>query len=176
MEIQRSPSGVETMKESTALLAGERYTVKWMESGDTVEVTVNGRHYRLSIRSLGAGGYWFGREGRSVEAIVSEAGQGFEITLGGHRFHVEFPDSGELRRSKSSTHGGISEIRAPMPGKIVRVMASAGDDVLENQGIVVMEAMKMQNEIRSPKSGRILELRVIEGNAVGMGDLIARVE
>ena len=63
-----------------------------------------------------------------------------------------------------------------MPGKIVRVLSSESDQVKAKQGIAVIEAMKMQNEIRSPKDGRIVELAVSEGDAVGLGDLIARVE
>jgi biotin carboxyl carrier protein len=62
-----------------------------------------------------------------------------------------------------------------MPGKIVRVLRSQGDEVEPRQGIIVMEAMKMQNEIRSPKRGKILELKVAAGDAVNMGDVIARV-
>jgi biotin carboxyl carrier protein len=62
-----------------------------------------------------------------------------------------------------------------MPGKIVRVLASEGENVEAKQGIVVMEAMKMQNEIRSDRSGRVIKLAVSGGETVGSGDLIAIV-
>jgi len=63
-----------------------------------------------------------------------------------------------------------------MPGKIVRILRAQGDEVEPNQGIVVMEAMKMQNEIRSPKRGKVAQLSVKEGDAVKLGDPIAQVE
>ena len=63
-----------------------------------------------------------------------------------------------------------------MPGKIVRILCAADDRVEARQGIVVMEAMKMQNEIRSPKAGRVVQLNVREGDTVKLGDLIAQVE
>jgi biotin carboxyl carrier protein len=63
-----------------------------------------------------------------------------------------------------------------MPGKVVRVLAGESESVRAQQGILVIEAMKMQNEIRSPKAGRIVELTVAEGDAVALGQLIARVE
>jgi biotin carboxyl carrier protein len=165
------------MRERTAVIAGERLIVKWTQSDTTVKATVNGRPYELTVRRVGAGGYWFGWQGNSSEAVVTESAQGYDVTVDGHRVHVEFFDSGrDLRRRGATAHSGIAEIRAPMPGKIVRVLAAAEEEVQERQGIVVMEAMKMQNEIRSPKGGRIVELRVAEGDAVGLGDLIARVE
>jgi biotin carboxyl carrier protein len=63
-----------------------------------------------------------------------------------------------------------------MPGKIVRILRRQGDEVEANQGLVVMEAMKMQNEIRSPKRGKVAQLNIAEGDAVKLGDLIAQVE
>jgi biotin carboxyl carrier protein len=63
-----------------------------------------------------------------------------------------------------------------MPGKIVRVLLTAGADVVAGQGIVVMEAMKMQNEMKSSMSGRIRKIEVVEGETVRSGDLIAIVE
>jgi biotin carboxyl carrier protein len=89
---------------------------------------------------------------------------------------VEFLESNKrAARHRGSAAGGIVEVRAPMPGKIVRVLRSTGE-VKAREGIVVIEAMKMQNEIRSPKDGRIVEISVAEGDALASGDLIARVE
>jgi biotin carboxyl carrier protein len=63
-----------------------------------------------------------------------------------------------------------------MPGKVVRVLLGAGDDVAAGQGVVVVEAMKMQNEIKSPKAGRIIEVRVSEGATVNSNQVLAVVE
>jgi biotin carboxyl carrier protein len=63
-----------------------------------------------------------------------------------------------------------------MPGKIVRVLVQAGDEVAAGQGVVVVEAMKMQNEIRSPKAGRVIAVRAVEGATVAAGEALAEVE
>jgi len=67
-------------------------------------------------------------------------------------------------------------VRAPMPGKVIKVLVAEGTEVLVNQGIVVLEAMKMQNEIKSPKNGIVRKLAVTDGAPVNSGDLLATVE
>jgi biotin carboxyl carrier protein len=71
---------------------------------------------------------------------------------------------------------GRQEILAPMPGKVVRLLATVGDAVELGQGLLVVEAMKMQNEIRSPKSGKLERLLVKEGQNVNAGEVLAWVE
>jgi biotin carboxyl carrier protein len=165
------------MKERISIVNGARVGLTWTESESFVEATVDGRSYRLALRRMSSGAYWFGFEGHSYDAIVVERDGGFDVRVDGHAVRVEFLDSTKARRrSREAAASGVAEVRAPMPGKIVRVLTGAGVDVQENQGVVIMEAMKMQNEIRSPKRGRILDLKVSEGDAVGLGDLIARVE
>ena len=165
------------MKERTAVVSGEHFTVTWNESEKTLEATVNGRRYNLHVRRLQDGGFWFGWNGRSAEVIAVSRDEGYDVAIRGRHIHVEFLESNKrLRRHGAGTHSGIVEVRAPMPGKIVRVLSGKSEQVKAKQGIAVIEAMKMQNEIRSPKDGRIVELTVSEGDAVGLGDLIARVE
>ncbi len=71
---------------------------------------------------------------------------------------------------------GRQQVTAPMPGKVVRVLVSEGDAVEAGQGLLVVEAMKMQNEIRSPKNGKVEKLLAREGLAVNAGDVLAWVE
>jgi biotin carboxyl carrier protein len=71
---------------------------------------------------------------------------------------------------------GPRAVRAPMPGRVVRVLVAPGDDVEEQQGVVVIEAMKMQNELKAPKAGRISRVAVRIGDAVAAGALLALVE
>jgi biotin carboxyl carrier protein len=63
-----------------------------------------------------------------------------------------------------------------MPGRVVRVLVEAGDEVEEGQGVVVIEAMKMQNELKSPKAGRVVRLGAAVGDTVGSGDVLVVVE
>jgi biotin carboxyl carrier protein len=79
------------------------------------------------------------------------------------------------RRHTAVEAEGRQQIVAPMPGKVVRLLVKAGDAVEAGQGLLVMEAMKMQNEIRSPKSGVVERLLATEGQAVNAGEVLAWV-
>jgi biotin carboxyl carrier protein len=165
------------MKRGTAIVAGERVEFQWNAENHTVEATVAGRAYSLEAKELRHGVYWFSWNGRSIEAAVTETEEGYTVSILGHHVPVEFLDARKaLRRAAHGDHDGIAEVRAPMPGKIVRVLVSEGAEVEAQQGIVVMEAMKMQNEIRSPKRGKIRKLEVAEGDTVNGAALIAQVE
>jgi len=165
------------MKQQTAIVSGTRTTLEWTLAEKALDVVIDGRHYTLEPNEVQPGVYWFNWNGRSMEAVVVEDGQQYVVSINGHRIPVEFIDSRKaLRRASQTDHDGVIEMRAPMPGKIVRVLAAEGSEVEIHQGIVVMEAMKMQNEIRSPKRGRIQKLNVTEGSAVNSNDLIALVE
>jgi biotin carboxyl carrier protein len=100
-----------------------------------------------------------------------------EVHLGGHRFRCETQDPRKWTRSDSSAaHGGRVSITAPMPGKVVRILAAVGDEVEAGQGILVVEAMKMQNELKSPRAGRLTALNVKEHDSVNAGAPLAVVE
>jgi biotin carboxyl carrier protein len=71
---------------------------------------------------------------------------------------------------------GTQQVLAPMPGKVVKILVKAGDEVKARQGLVVIEAMKMENELRSPKDGRVSDLLVTEGASVEAGRLLVFVE
>ena len=164
------------MKHRSAIIAGKQVDLSWAETESTVEATVGDRVYKIEKRRLGSGSLWFGADGISVEIAVVPTETGYEVSIGGNRILVEFVDSSRKVRRKGPDAAGVAIVRAPMPGKIVRVLRHQGDEVDAHQGIVVMEAMKMQNEIRSPKRGKVAQLNVDEGDEVQLGDLIARVE
>jgi biotin carboxyl carrier protein len=98
--------------------------------------------------------------------------------IGGQRFafEVEDPRSLQGRRSAGGGATGPRALKAPMPGRVVRVLVGAGDEVLEGQAIMVIEAMKMQNELKSPKVGRVVRVASAVGDTVGAGDVLAVVE
>jgi biotin carboxyl carrier protein len=118
-------------------------------------------------------------EGESFEVRVASLPDG-SLTLhtGVSEFtaEVEDPRAWRGRRHGSIEAEGRQQIAAPMPGKVVRILVSAGETVEVGQGLLVVEAMKMQNEIRSPKSGRVEKLFVSEGQAVNAGDVLAWVD
>jgi biotin carboxyl carrier protein len=177
LEGERSHTRPAIVKRGTAIVLGESVEFSWNASGNTLEATVNGRTYNLEVKELRPGVYWFGWNGFSLEAGVTETQEGHTVSVRGHHIPIELIDSRKaLRRASQTDHPGAVEVRAPMPGKIVRVLVAEGAEVEVHQALVIMEAMKMQNEIRAPKKGRIQGLAVTEGAAVNSQDLIALVE
>lgn len=100
------------------------------------------------------------------------------IFVGANRYEVSIddPKSWQGRRRRESAHTGRQKLKASMPGKIVRILAHEGDEVHAGQGIVVVEAMKMQNEIRSPRAGKLQKVLAREGTNVNPGEVLAIVE
>jgi acetyl/propionyl-CoA carboxylase alpha subunit len=116
-------------------------------------------------------------DGRSYEACVEDTPCGVIVTIEGHRFEVEVRDPRRWsRRSAGAGAGTVQSILSPMPGKVVRVLAAPGDEVVPGQGIVVVEAMKMQNELKSNRTGRVLTVAAKEGATVSAGELLATIE
>jgi len=112
-------------------------------------------------------------DGTVYEARVS----GDAVVVNGHRFEVEIDDPRAWRRTGGSAGAhGRAAITAPMPGKVVRILAAAGEDVEAGQGIVVVEAMKMQNEMKAPRAGRVVAIAVRENDSVNAGAVLATIE
>jgi len=117
--------------------------------------------------------------GQSYEIRVSPAPDGkLKLQTGTHEFTAEVidPRAWSGRRHGRVEAEGRQQIVAPMPGKVVRLLVNAGDHVEMGQGLLVVEAMKMQNEIRSPKSGTVQRVLAKEGQPVNAGEVLAWVE
>jgi biotin carboxyl carrier protein len=118
-------------------------------------------------------------DGQSYEVRLSPAPDGvLKIQTGLQEFTAEVADPRAWRGRRHGTleAEGRQQVVAPMPGKVVRVLVKAGDQVEAGQGLLVVEAMKMQNEIRSPKGGTVERVHVKEGQPVNAGDVLAWVE
>jgi biotin carboxyl carrier protein len=116
-------------------------------------------------------------EGRCYEARVEEAGDCVIVFIDGHRFDVEIRDPRRWSRQAGKPAAeGLMHLLAPMPGKIVRLLVAEGDSVEAGQGLLVIEAMKMQNEMKSPKAGRVVSLSAREGSTVVAGEVLASIE
>ncbi len=116
--------------------------------------------------------------GRSREVYVTPAPGGqLQLQIGGREFMAEVvdPRSWRGRHHAGGEAEGPQQIAAPMPGKVVRLLVKAGNVVQAGQGLLVVEAMKMQNEIRSPKSGKVERVLVAEGQAVNAGEVLCVV-
>jgi biotin carboxyl carrier protein len=110
---------------------------------------------------------------RSYDVVAS----GGDIRVNGRSFKVEVFDPREMRGRKSAGAGeGRQNIAAMMPGKVVRVLVEQGDSVEAGQGLIVVEAMKMQNEMKSPKAGRVIEIKTRADATVAAGEVLMVIE
>jgi biotin carboxyl carrier protein len=162
------------------------------------EVIVGGKSYRLELEKA-AGGWQCRLDGQPihVDAVITRRdvlsllvdGHAYEIKreqtatdlhmwVGRSRFAVELRDPRSLRSRQKAAgdEKGPRKILAPMPGRIVRLLVAENSEVEAGQGIVVVEAMKMQNEIKSPKKGTVKKILATAGAAVNPGDVLAIVE
>jgi len=159
---------------------GETVDVTFTRTASGLEAEVGGRAYAMEVSAVKRGVYVMHWGSRSIEVSVLPPANGstvFSVLIEGRDIPVEILDGRKImqRSVRNSEPGGVSELRSPMPGKIVRILVSEGSEVGSGQGVVVMEAMKMQNEIKASMTGRIQKIGVIEGETVGAGHLIAIV-
>lgn len=128
----------------------------------------------FSIEPLDSGCFSVLINGRSYRVSRSKGG---EFDCNGRHYGAEIFDPRALRaRAKGSDARGRQNVAASMPGKVIRVLVSVGETVELGHGLVVVEAMKMQNEMKSPKAGRIAEVKTKPDAAVAAGDVLVVVE
>jgi biotin carboxyl carrier protein len=116
--------------------------------------------------------------GESFEVQCERVGEALQVALRGAIYECIVSDSRSLRTRKRTglADSGQQKLTAAMPGKVVRIIAAVGDQIKTGQGILVIEAMKMQNEVRSPKDGHLKKLQVRQGANVVAGEVLAIIE
>ena len=149
-----------------------------------VSMAIEGRIHQIDLDAAAAqiavvesGVYSVLMDGRSYEARVEQSDGRVIVFIDGHRFEFEIQDP--RRWSRQAGRAGIegrSNVVAPMPGKVVRLLAAVGDTVAAGQGLLVVEAMKMQNELKAPKAGHLIGMPVREGATVAAGEVLAVIE
>jgi biotin carboxyl carrier protein len=142
--------------------------------GGAFECIVDGNVIHADVRAIEPGVLSLLVEGRQYRCILD----GDAVIIGGRRFvfTVEDPRSLRGRRGAGEGAAGPRTVKAPMSGRVVRVLVNIGDEVAEHQGVVVIEAMKMQNELKSPKAGRVAKIAVAVDDTVGSGDALVVIE
>src|SRR5215469_11290990 len=163
----------------------------------TYDVVIDGKSYRLKLNQVD--GRWMCRlDGREIEvdAVLARpdvlslrvgnkayevkcerVGADLHLWVGSVGFAADVRDPRSLRgRIRAAEDHGPRKLTAPMPGKVVRLLLSPGAEVEAGAGVLVVEAMKMQNEVKSPKKGVIQKIVVTEGAAVNAGDVLAIVD
>lgn len=161
------------------VINGARRSVEFTaQNGEASRVafSVDGRLVEADAVRISRSTYSILIGGRSIEVTLEENPGGLLLRTAGQEFQAEVIDPRAWRRGRGSgvELEGRQQLVAPMPGKIVRVLVAAGQQVDSGQGLLVIEAMKMQNEVRSPKSGTV-ERVAREGQTVNAGEVLAVV-
>ncbi len=164
------------------------------------DIVISGRSYHVELTRQGT--RWTGHidgelfsldavpTARDILSIVQDDGKAYEVKreralngelhmlVGSSRYPCEVNDPRSLRtrRAGAGSTEGPQKIVAPMPGKVVRILVPQGEMVEAGKGVVVVEAMKMQNELKAPKSGKVQKLLAQEGTTVNAGDVLAIIE
>jgi biotin carboxyl carrier protein len=149
---------------------------------DKYHVMLDGQPCELDVRRSGVHGLsvLLGDAGASRELQVTPSNTPGEmlVTMDGRLIaaSINARQTGRHRADTGASTDGEQQVTAPMPGRVVRVLVQAGEDVEAKQGVVVVEAMKMENELRSPKAGRVKEVNVSAGTSVEAGRVLLVVE
>jgi biotin carboxyl carrier protein len=141
-------------------------------------VSVDGTSRELDVRQTDVGLSLVFDNGRSLEAAATPQTSGeWLIQLPHVDVSVVVDGQRHGRRGAGGPSGaGTQRVTAPMPGRVLRVLVAVGDEVSHRQGLVVVEAMKMENELGAPKAGRVIEISVVEGASVESGRLLMVIE
>ena len=145
--------------------AGDRFALRWDDTTREVDVSALGRG-RLSMILPASG-----RASRAVRGDEAAPGE-WAVGIGGRRVRVRVSDGRRRRRAGAAQDGGDHAVAAPMPGRVVRVLVEPGDRVAAGQGLAVVEAMKMENEVASPAGGVVSDVRAAPGDSVEAGGVL----
>jgi biotin carboxyl carrier protein len=163
-----------------AEVRGIKSEVEIHRDGRCVVAVVDGRRYELDVSEPQTDTYLFKLDQKIFEALTSTSSNSdsFSVSVRNEPFDVTIIDKKRLRNAASETVAadGVVEIRSAMPGKIVRILVNVGMRVKKGDGVIVVEAMKMQNELKSPKDGAVKELRVGVDTTVSAGDVLLTIE
>ncbi|MGQ9617445.1 MAG: biotin/lipoyl-containing protein [Candidatus Aminicenantia bacterium] len=137
-------------------------------------VRVDGKEYKLNIIPIEESVIILEMEGRIYDCFVYENRNGYVVYLKGETIEVE---RGALDiKKKGLEKEGRIEVKAKMPGKVKRIVATTGDFLKKDSGVLILEAMKMENEIKAPKDGVLKEINVRENMTVEVGTTLFVIE
>jgi biotin carboxyl carrier protein len=138
---------------------------------DEHHISINGKTYEVDFESVsGQPVYSLIADGKSHEAYVRESDDEWQVLLRGRLFPVKVEDERE-KRLRSAAGGGVAEtgefhLKAPMPGLVVAITVEEGQEIKKGQVLLILESMKMQNELKSPRDGIVNRIKVRAGESV----------
>jgi len=147
------------------------------ESAEGYVLRLPHRTLKIDAAILAEGSYSLLLDGNSFDITVQRSLTHYSVTVNGVPFEVGLRDPRQLGHQigRGEDLDGPASVTAPMPGKLVRLIVAEGDSVKEGQGVAVVEAMKMQNELTAPKSGTVERVSVVEGQAVNAGESLLTI-
>lgn len=153
----------------------QKHEITLKRETEKVYAEIDGRRYELEASEPEPNAYLLKHNNRIYQVYVAPNNT---VSLGNHQFEINLIDPKRLRASgeAGASADGVSEIKTAMPGKVVRVLVEQGAEVQKGDGVIVVEAMKMQNEMKAPKDGIVKEIRFPEGATVNAGDVLAVIE
>lgn len=156
-------------------ISGKQRQLEIVERGGSLEFRIDGKSLEIDMTRISPDVLSILYAGKSYEV---RRGENDTVIVGKNSYEVQLRDPRSWRARHQATGGGSGpqKLTAAMPGKVVRVLSNPGASVHAGQGIVVIEAMKMQNEVRAPREGTIALIEVREGQAVNAGDLLAIID
>lgn len=161
-----------------AQLGEKTTTIEIERDGGTFRVSIDGRVVEGEVREPEPGIFAFKVGDRIIEFHASTL-QGLDVrrvVTGSGTSDVRIIDRKHRSASDEADGDGQQTLLAPMPGRVVAVLASVGDEIKKGQGLLVVEAMKMQNEVKAGRDGVVIEIRVATGDTVSAGQILARLE
>jgi biotin carboxyl carrier protein len=150
-----------------------------IEVGSEREIEMDGISHQVDIQDIdGYSLFSLLLDNRSYELIAEREGEEFRILLEGEMYNVRVTDerAGRLMGAPTRVPSGEVAIKAPMPGLVVAVPATLGQEVKIGQGLIILEAMKMENELRVPRAGRVKAIRVSPGQVVDKDQVLVVIE
>jgi len=143
--------------------------------GEQFQIRIDGRVVAADVKQVQPEVYSVLIDGAAFEARIECRASELRVQIDGREFFIAIADPRQWRRDRNQIAAaeGYQQIVSSIPGKVVRVMVRAGDAVEAGQGLLVVEAMKMQNEIKSPKAGKIERIAAQEGQTVNAGEVLA---
>jgi len=142
-------------------------------------VTIDSKEFIVDAHKTTSSVFSFIVDGKSYEADVTETADVIELLINGLQYKMEIIEEKKKRLMRvvhKTASDGKEEIKAPMPGKVVKILKKAGDEVKAGEGVIVVEAMKMENELKASVSGMLKNVYVEEGQAVEAGLKLVEIE
>lgn len=158
----------------TTIINNRQFEVEILKDGT---VMVDGEAHQVDFLSLHESLYSLVQNTQSVEIAIEEERGNYELLLGGRLYEATVLDQRALlmAQRKGGLTAGSGEVNSPMPGLIVEVMVNVDDEVTQGQTVVILESMKMQNELKAPCDGTVTAVNCEAGQSVEKGNLLVNI-